>query len=122
MNRIKKHLASYRYSLNGIWLAFRHEPNMIFHFAAAVIVISINSLFNVTKTEWLITLMLVGLAWTAEIFNTAIEKLADRISMEQDPLIGEVKDLASGAVLVICAFAVICAAIIYFPYIIPPGS
>src|SRR4051794_32254550 len=100
MNRIRKHLASYRYAIHGIWLAFRYEPNMIFHFSAALIVILLNSLLPVSKTEWLITLMLIGLAWMAEIFNTAIEKLADRVTKEQDTLIGQVKDLASGAVLV----------------------
>lgn len=117
MNLIKKHLASYRYSIRGIGLAFRSEPNMVFHSAAAMIVVLVNSLLSITKTEWLITLILIGLAWMAEIFNTAIEKLADRVNKEQDPLIGQVKDLASGAVLVICAFAVICAIIIYLPYL-----
>ena len=117
MNLIKKHLASYRYSVQGIWLAFRSEPNMMFHLAAAILVVLVNGLLNVTKTEWLITLVLNGLAWMAEIFNTAIEKLADRVTKEQDPLIGQVKDLASGAVLIICSFAVICAVIIYLPYL-----
>lgn len=115
---IRKHLAGYRYAMRGIILAFRHEANMIFHFIAAIAVVLANSLLHVTKTEWLITLVLIGLAWTAEIFNTAIEKLADRITTEQDTLIGQVKDLASGAVLVICAFAALCAGIIYLPYLL----
>jgi len=117
MNIIKKHLAGYRYAVNGIWLAFRNEPNMIFHFVAAIAVILTNSLLKVDRTAWLITLMLIGLAWMAELFNTAIEKLADRVTKEQDPLIGQVKDIASGAVLILCLFAVICAMIIYIPYI-----
>jgi diacylglycerol kinase len=117
MSIIRKHLASYRYSIRGIWQAFRYEPNMIFHFAAAAAVILLNSLLHVTQMEWLITILLIGLAWTAEIFNTAIEKLADRVTKEQDPLIAQVKDLASGAVLVICGFAVICALIVYLPYL-----
>lgn len=115
---IRKHLASYRYSIRGIWLAFRHEPNMIFHLAAAIAVVLVNCLLHITKTEWLITFILMGMAWMAEIFNTAIEKLADRVTKEQDSLIGQVKDLASGAVLVICGFAAICALIIYMPYLI----
>jgi len=118
MNRIREHLASYRYAIRGILLAFRYERNMIFHLAAAIAVIVVNSLLKVNRTEWLITLILIGLAWMAEIFNTAIEKLADRVTKEQDPLIGQVKDLASGAVLIICCFAVLCAAIIYLPYLL----
>jgi diacylglycerol kinase len=115
---IKKHLASYQYAFRGIWLAFRHENNMIIHLAAAVVVLLVNYLLHVTTTEWLITLMLIGLAWMAEIFNTAIEKLADRVSKDRDPLIGQAKDLAAGAVLIICLMAVVCACIIYLPYMV----
>ncbi|WP_295768637.1 diacylglycerol kinase family protein [uncultured Mucilaginibacter sp.] len=118
MNKVQKHLASYKFSVKGIWLAFRYESNMLFHLLAAIAVIAVNMLFAVTKTEWLITLMLIGLAWMAEIFNTAIEKLADRVTKQHDPLIGQVKDLAAGAVLIICLFAAICAVIIYVPYIL----
>jgi diacylglycerol kinase len=118
MSRIKKHLSSYKYSIRGIWLAFRYEHNMIFHMVAAIIVLLVNSLLKVNYTEWLITLILIGLAWMAEIFNTAIEKLADRVTKEQDPLICQVKDLAAGAVLIICFFAAVCAAIIYLPYLL----
>ena len=117
MNLIRKHLASYKHPIKGIWLAFRFEPNMIFHTAAAVAVVMVNILLQISKTDWLITLILIGLAWMAEIFNTAVERLADRITKEQDPLIGQAKDLASGAVLIICSFAAICALIIYLPYL-----
>jgi diacylglycerol kinase len=91
---------------------------MIIHLTAAIAVIAANSILKVTPTEWLITLILIALAWMAEIFNTAIEKLADRVTTEHDALIGQVKDLASGAVLVICFFAVVCAGIIYLPYLV----
>lgn len=119
MNSIKKHISSYQYAVRGIWMAFRHENNMLFHLVAAIAVVVLNALLKVTQTEWLITLILIGLAWMAEIFNTAIEKLADRVTKEHDAMIGQVKDLASGAVLVICIFAVICAVIIYLPYLLP---
>jgi diacylglycerol kinase len=116
-NGLRKHLASYKYSIRGIVLAFHDEKNMRFHLLAAIAVVVVNYLLNISRTEWLITLMLIGLAWMAELFNTAIEKLADRVTTEHDTLIGQVKDLASGAVLIICFFAVVCAVIIYLPYL-----
>lgn len=115
---LKRHLNSYKYALKGIWLAFRHERHMAFHLVAALVVLATNCILGIHKTEWMITLLLIALVWTAEIFNTAIEKLADRVTMEFDPLIGQVKDLASGAVLILCFAAVICALMIYIPYII----
>jgi diacylglycerol kinase len=114
---IKKHLASYRFALRGIWLAFRYEQNMAIHLIAAATVVIVNYLLHISKTEWLITLMLIGVVWMAEIFNTAIEKLADRVTRDHDPMIGQVKDLAAGAVLIIGIAAAVCAGIIYWPYV-----
>jgi diacylglycerol kinase len=114
---IKKHLASYQYALRGIWLAFCHDYNMIFHLVAAVAVLIANYSLGISQIEWLITLILIGLVWMAEIFNTALEKLADRVTRDHDPLIGQAKDMAAGAVLIICFAAVICALIIYYPYL-----
>lgn len=118
MKKIKKHLTSYVYAIRGIEIAFRYENNMLVHLPAAIVVVAVNSMLKVTQIEWLITLMLIGLVLAAEIFNTAIEKLADRLTTERDMLIGQVKDLASGAVLVICFFAALCAVIIYLPYVL----
>lgn len=114
---IKKHLASYRHALRGIWLAFRYDRNMGFHLVAALAVLIVNYLLDISATEWLITVMLIGIVWMAEIFNTAIEKLADRVTLDRDPMIGQAKDMAAGAVLIICVAAVICAVIIYCPYL-----
>ena len=116
MGMIQKHLLSYKYAFRGIWLAFRYEQNMAIHVLAASTVMIVNYILDVTKTEWLVTLILIGVVWTAEIFNTAVEKLADRVTKEWDPLIAHAKDLAAGAVLIICIVAVVCAAIIYLPY------
>lgn len=117
VNPLRKHLAGYKYAVRGVWLAFRDEPNMRFHLAAAVGVVLVNCLLGVSRTDWLITLMLIGLAWMAEVFNTAIEKLADRVTQDHDPLIGQAKDLAAGAVIILCFFATVCALVIYLPYL-----
>ena len=114
---IAKHLASYKYAMRGIWLAFRYEPTMIIHLIAAMVVLALNFGLAVSKIDWILTLALIGIVWMAEIFNTAIEKLANRITREHDPMIGEAKDLSAGAVLVIGIAAAICGAIIYWPYV-----
>jgi diacylglycerol kinase len=113
---LKKHFISYKYAMRGIWLAFRYEPNMIIHLIATMVVLVLNTLLKVSRTDWLISLTLIGIVLMAEIFNTALEKLADRVTQDQDPMIGQAKDLAAGAVLIIGIAAVICAAIIYWPY------
>ena len=114
---LKKHLVSYKYAIRGIWLAFRYEPNMIFHVIATIAVLILNALLEVSRIDWLITLALIGVVLMSEIFNTAIEKLANRITPEQDSMIGQAKDLAAGAVLIMGIASAICAVIIYWPYL-----
>jgi diacylglycerol kinase (ATP) len=65
-----------------------------------VLVLSIPLAFLVTDTAWkrLALIALVLLLLVVELLNTAIEKLADRVSREVDPQIGRVKDMGSAAV------------------------
>jgi diacylglycerol kinase (ATP) len=114
---IKKHLASYRFAFRGIWLGIQLEKNMIIHFAAALAVMIANYLLEISRLEWLITMILIGVVCAAEIFNTAIEKLADRVTTEHDVMIGQVKDLSSGGVLITCIAAAACGVVIYWPYL-----
>ena len=118
MNSIRRHMISYRYSMRGIWIAMSRDYNMRIHVTAMIVVIILNTLLRVTSTEWIVSLMVVGLILMAEIFNTAIEKLADRVTKEHDQSIADIKDLASGAVTLLGFFAVVCALIIYLPYFI----
>ncbi len=57
-------------------------------------------LLRIDRGEWLWLVLAIGWVWTAEAFNTAIERLADRVIAERDPQIGVVKDLAAAGVLI----------------------
>jgi diacylglycerol kinase len=103
--------------MRGVSLAFRHDWNMTIHLISAITVIVVNYLLDISRTDWVITLLLTGIVWMSEMFNTSIERLADRITRDEDPMIGQVKDLAAGAVLIIGLTAVVCAAIVYWPYV-----
>ena len=61
----------------------------------------------------------ITLVVSAEIFNTAIEVLADKIEPDVHPQIKLVKDLAAGAVLVCATFAVIVGVVIFVPKFFP---
>ncbi|MGF6732020.1 diacylglycerol kinase [Paraburkholderia youngii] len=49
--------------------------------------------------------MMVTLVMAAELFNTALERLADHLHSDQHPAIGAVKDCAAAAVMFVCAGA-----------------
>jgi len=72
--------------------AFRQE--------LAVLVVAVPLAFVVGETAWT-RLTLIGVVvfiLVVELLNTAIEKLADRVTTAIDPQIGQVKDIGSAAV------------------------
>jgi diacylglycerol kinase (ATP) len=83
---------------NGLKSAIRSEA--AFRQEIAVLVIAIPLAFVVGETAW-VRLLLIGIVvfvMVVELLNTAIEKLADRVSREIDGQIGMVKDIGSAAV------------------------
>ena len=71
--------------------------------------------FNISSTEWLIQILVMGAVLTAEGLNTAIERLSDFIHPEQSRHIGQIKDISAGAVFIMAITAVIIGGIIYIP-------
>jgi diacylglycerol kinase (ATP) len=47
----------------------------------------------------------VVLVWIVELINSALEALADTISLDHHPLLGRAKDLGSAAVMMALCFA-----------------
>jgi diacylglycerol kinase (ATP) len=63
--------------------------------------------FVITESAWkrLVLIGIVVLLLAVELLNTAIEKLADRVSRDIDPQIGRVKDMGSAAVGLVIGLA-----------------
>ena len=83
---------------NGLIAAARSEE--AFRQELIVLVIAVPLAFIVTDVGWkrVALIGVVLLLLVVEMLNTAIEKLADRVSREIDPQIGRVKDMGSAAV------------------------
>lgn len=73
---------------------------MRFHVVAALIVIFMAWQLGLSSIEWAILLISIAGVITAELFNTAIESVVDKVSPELHPLAKAAKDAAAGAVLV----------------------
>lgn len=54
---------------------------------------------------------------SAEIFNTAIERICDFIQSEFDRRIGFIKDISAGAVVLMAILSVIVGIMVYWKYI-----
>jgi len=85
-------------SRNGLAFAFRSEQAFREELIALLLAIPLAWLICVTPVRRLELVMVVLLLMVVELLNTAIEKLADRLTTDHDPQIGRVKDMGSAAV------------------------
>ncbi len=107
MNKISKFFKAFPVAFNGIISGFK-ERNMRFHGAAAVLVLLAGGLIGLDRLEWFMIYILIGLVWAAELFNTAIEELAnivrDELHLSYEAT-RRARDTAAGAVLVLSTVA-----------------
>ncbi len=115
MKKIKKFLRGFRYAWQGIKDAVRPEMNLKVHLFMMTCVIIAGFLFHISAYEWLACLLCFAMVVSGELFNCAIERLADRITRERDEDIRFVKDVSAGAVLFAAIMTAICGLVIFLP-------
>jgi len=104
-----------RYSLAGLRAALRHEAA----FRQELLV----GLPLLLATPWLAPGRWQGLAmagsivlvWVVELLNSAIEALADAVTVDRHPLLGRAKDLGSAAVMLSLLLAAAVWAVALWP-------
>jgi diacylglycerol kinase (ATP) len=85
-------------SRNGLAFAIRSEQAIREELVALALALPLAWLVSVTLMRWIELVAAVALVLIVELLNTAIEKLADRLTTEHDTQIGRVKDMGSAAV------------------------
>ena len=90
---------------NGLNFATRSEQAIREELFALLLAVPLAFLIGTSAARSLQMIAVVLLLLTVELLNTAIEKLADRVTTDHDPQIGAVKDMGSAAVGVALAIA-----------------
>jgi len=89
----------FRDAFLGIRLAIRSERSFAVHLPMSVAVVVLAIALRVNLVEACILGLCVTLVLAAEMFNTALERLARIIDREQNADLAVALDIASGAVL-----------------------
>lgn len=105
----------FAHAFRGIGFGLRTQRNLRIHAWATLVAIGLGFWLGISAWEWCAVLMACGAVWAAELLNTAIERLADRVTLERDEIIRDVKDAAAGAVLVMSIAAAGLGMIIFLP-------
>ena len=111
----KDRLRSFVYAWDGIKALYQTEHNLYIHTALTVIAFMLAWVLSIPAVEWIALVIVMGMVWVAEIFNTVIEKIMDFITTEKHPLVKKIKDMAAAAVLITAITALIVGALIFIP-------
>lgn len=110
-------ILSFRYAFEGLIAALKEEPNLKFHFLAALFVLIFSFILRISQQDWITIIILIGFVIAVELTNTAIEAVVDKFIDMQHPGAKLAKDISAGAVLVAAATAAVTGIIIFLPYI-----
>lgn len=110
---LNRRARSFRCAWAGLLWGLSTQAHLRLHLLATVAVLTLALLDGLQAWEWCALWLCLGLVWMAELFNTALEALCDRVTPDFDPLIRRVKDAAAAAVLVTCIAAAAVAVVIF---------
>ena len=110
---MKKRGFGFRDAFRGIGNGVLWERNFRVHIAAVLTVVYFGAVFGVTKTQWAVLVLIMGAVMAAELVNTAVEAMVDRLSPEKCEYARIAKDSAAAAVLVLATASVVIAGFIF---------
>jgi diacylglycerol kinase (ATP) len=105
---------SFKFAFRGFYACLKTERNLRFHLGVTFYVIIGGFILQLPLSEWLAIFLCIGAVLSAELFNTALEKLCDALHPGQSPAIGLVKDITAGAVLMLAVTSAVVGVLIFF--------
>jgi diacylglycerol kinase (ATP) len=92
-------LRAARYSADGLAAAIRHEAAFRQELAVGLPLLLLAWWLADTRWEALAMSAAIVFVWIVELLNSAVEALADTVTLDEHPLIKRAKDLGSAAVM-----------------------
>ena len=109
---------SANHAWRGIRIFFKSTHNAWIHIYFIIMAVYLGFLLQISRIEWMILMLAIGMVMFAETFNTAIEIDIDLTSPNYHPYARDTKDVAAGAVLIASIIAAIIGLMIFLPKIL----
>lgn len=109
---------SFKYALEGVFFAIKHNQNIRIHIFAAILVTTLSITLKVNHFEIGILAIMILLVISTEMINTSIEEMTDLITNEHRKEAKIAKDVAAGMVLITSLGSVAVGVLILLPYIL----
>lgn len=117
MIKIKRLLKSFNYACRGFLKIFKEEQNLKVHVIAGLLAVFSGLYFKISRIEFALLAIVIGLVILMEIANSAVERIADILKPRLHVYVKEIKDISAAAVLVSSLLAVIAGILIFWPHI-----
>jgi|SRR3989344_2931386 len=115
---VVKRAQSFTHAFRGVRLFLTMTPNALIHVFAMIVVVLFGFYFKISSFEWLALILVIGLVFVAEAFNTAIEIDINLTSPQYHPYARDTKDVAAGAVFIAACISVVVGLIVFLPKIL----
>ena len=112
---LRSRLRSFGFAFSGLRYVLKTQKNAWIHFVISLAVILLGIWLGISAPSWAIIFLTMGLVWTAECLNTAVESILDLVSPQHNPIAKIGKDVAAAAVLVSAISAVMVGICIFGP-------
>jgi diacylglycerol kinase (ATP) len=103
------------YSWQGVRAAWRHEAAFRLEVMLGVPMLALAAWAAPNRWQALALALSVVVVWIVELLNSAVEALADALSVERHPLIGRAKDMGSAAVTLSLLVLVLTWGVVFWP-------
>lgn len=110
-------LKGVRFALRGMRLLIASERNFQIQLVCGIAVVILGFLLGLSKHDWVIVLILIGLVLSAEAFNSALERLCNLYTEAHNERIAWIKDVAAAAVLILAMVSALVGALVFLPYL-----
>ena len=115
---IRRELKSFKNAINGILRHLASEKHAQYHALATLLVVIAGFTLSISKSDWIAITLCIASVNSAELYNSALEKLADRLHPEHHEFIGLAKDFAAGAVLIFSITSVIVGLLVFWEHLL----
>ncbi|MGB3749082.1 MAG: diacylglycerol kinase [Rhodanobacter sp.] len=106
---------AFRWSMKGLRAAWCHEASFRLEAMLAVVLVPLGLWLGDGGVEKLLLVLGPLLVLSAELLNSAIEAVVDKVSPEFNELAGRAKDMGSAAVFVLLVLVALSWALILLP-------
>ena len=109
-------IKSFGWAMNGVRTVWREEVNFRIELFVGMAVVVLGFYFKLAIIEWVVIAGCITTVLSAEMVNTAIEDLCNKVEPNTDPAIGKIKDTMGGFVFIVALGAAIVGAMIFSKY------